>query len=55
MLSVRRITASGGDNRFHNQALGYSDKNVIRERHLPSLQEKKRGAHVPENIVLIRD
>ena len=28
---------------------------VIRERHLMRLQEKKRGAHVPENIVPISD
>ena len=30
-------------------------KCVIRERHLMRLQDKKRGAHVPENIVPISD
>ena len=50
-----RVTSSDGNNRFRNLTLGYSDRNVIRESHLPDLQEKKRGAHVPENIVPIRD
>ena len=53
--SARLLTASGCNNRFHNQTLGKSDKGVIRESHLMRLQDKKCGAHVPENIVPISD
>ena len=40
---------------FTTRLWANSDKGVIWERHLLRLQDEKRGAHVPENIVPISD
>ena len=40
---------------FTTRLWAIQTKRVIRERHLMRLQEEKRGAHVPENIVPISD